>query len=239
MSMMCSIPLVKVALWSEGDLPDPPKGGWPSWLDRAAGTPDVAFVEPMTRRRLSRLARSAFHCAARVAPPGGCRTVFASQHGDLDRTAALLADLASGAELSPTHFAMSVHNATLGQWSLLQKDHSPACAVAAGLETFACGLLEAWSCWRRQPELPVLYVFAEDRVPEVFQEVLPVPPPPHAAALLLGRPAALDLGLSCTPTEGTAGSPIPFSWEALRVLEGRAPASPWLGPTGAWSLHGV
>jgi len=43
--------------------------------------------------------------------------VFASRHGEADRTLAILQDLAAGAEVSPTLFSMSVHNSVPGLWS--------------------------------------------------------------------------------------------------------------------------
>jgi len=47
--------------------------------------------------------------------------------------------------LSPTQFHNSVHNTTAGYWSILSKCQAPATAIAAADDTFAMGLIEAYS----------------------------------------------------------------------------------------------
>lgn len=234
MALPCSVPLLRAALWTESQ---PPEAPTPAWVDRAWGAPDVAFVEPLTRRRLGRMARTVFHCAARVAPPEGCRTVFASQHGDCERASQLMEDVAQAQPLSPTAFATSVHNAIPGQWSLLRQDRSPSSALAAGPDTFALGLLEAGLAWRRQPDRPVLYLFAEDRLPEVFQGFSQDQPVPHALALLIGEPGSVRLELAWEPALRDEDPPAALSLQALEALARGANMAPWTGTQGTWSLH--
>ena len=163
-STTLDIPLLRAACWFAEEPPVPLAGD--GFLELAWGRPDVAFVEPLLRRRLSPLAKAFCHCAQRVAPPGGCRVVFASRHGEAERTLAILQDLAVGEEVSPTQFSMSVHNAVPGLWSILKGDRSPACAVAAGAESFGWGLVEALAAFRAEPERPLLFVYGDDRLPE-------------------------------------------------------------------------
>src|SRR5690606_31159104 len=89
------------------------------------GQPDVSFLPAMQRRRLSRLARMAFAVATPLTegqPP--MPLVYASRHGETPRTFAILSDLARQEALSPTQFSLSVHNAVIGLWSILQNDRS-------------------------------------------------------------------------------------------------------------------
>ena len=180
------IPHLRACAWFEEE----PEGlglspGTDRFLEVAFGQPDVAFVEPMVRRRLSRLARGFFHVAQRLAPPGDVRVVFASRHGEADRTLAILRDLAAEREVSPAAFSMSVHNAVPGLWSIVKGDHAPVTALAAGAGTFGWGLAEACGELAEAPEAPVLYVYADDRLPEPWAEGAPQPGL-HAVALLLG-----------------------------------------------------
>jgi len=181
-----SIPRLRACAWFEEE----PAGlgltaGSDGPLELGWGPPDVAFVEPMARRRLSRLARGFCHCAERLSPPGDVQVVFASRHGEAERTLGLLKELAAGGEISPALFSTSVHNAVPGLWSILKGNRAPATALAAGAETFGWGLVEALGALEAEPEAPVLYVYAEDRLPGLWAESEPQPGL-HAVALLLG-----------------------------------------------------
>jgi len=230
-----AIPLLRAAAWFE----EGPSGaglaaGSDGFLDVAWGAPDVAFVEPLVRRRLSRLARGCFHCARRLAPPAEVRVVFASQHGEAERTLGILQELAAGSEISPAHFSMSVHNAVPGLWSILTGDHAGASAVAAGPETFALGLVEALAALAAEPALPVLYLYGDDRLPELWAQGVPQPGP-HAVALLLGTPPERILELGRDPEAPAAEMKEPQAYHALRALRG-LPGSPWTGPGAGWDF---
>ena len=108
---------------------------WPvrTLADGAPEAPDVGFVEPMLRRRLSSLARMTL-CVAQACTAdhaherGRLRLVYASRHGELARTTTMLEALAARQELSPTVFSTSVLNASAGLFSILHKNRAPATA---------------------------------------------------------------------------------------------------------------
>ena len=180
------IPRVQACAWFEEDPLDPrlaPGSG--GGLDLTWGPPEVAFVEPIVRRRLSRLARGFFHCAQRLSPAGDVRVVFASRHGEAQHSFAILQELAAQREVSPNLFSMAVHNAVPGLWSILKGNHAPITAVAAGAETFGWGLVEAAGALAAEPGSPVLYVYADDQLPPLWAAERPQPGL-HAVALLLG-----------------------------------------------------
>jgi len=210
------LPLLRAAAWFGEEPADPLLApGADGFLDLACGEPDVAFVDRQLRRRLSPLARACFHCAHRVAPAGDVRMVFASRHGEADRTVAILRDLALEAEVSPTLFSMSVHNSVPGLWSIINGDRAPFSAVAAGAGSFGWGLVEALAAFTADPSAPVLYVYGDDRLPDPWAD-----PAPrgllHAVALLVGTPAARRLAM---PGEDPA-DPLPQSLGCLRALRG-------------------
>jgi len=233
MSFTFSIPVLRANLWSEEAPGCALLSPVLSWTH---GAPDVAFVEPLARRRLGKLARGMIHCAAQVDPPRSHRMVFASRHGDCERTQGLMADVAKGEPLSPAHFSVSVHNATAGLWSLLRGNQAPASSLAAGPDTFPLGLLEAAMASLQTPELPVLYVFGEDELPEVHHPFLQDCPTRHAMALLVDPTASHRLTLSLDPTVKDPAPRTQLSLEAGRAwMEGRPLA--WAGPRGTWSFH--
>ncbi|QWT19284.1 beta-ketoacyl synthase chain length factor [Bacillus sp. NP157] len=72
--------------------------------------------------------------------------VFASAHGDQVITDYMCSTLATApAELSPTKFHNSVHNAPAGYWTIATHCHAASSAVSGGEETFGAGLFEAAS----------------------------------------------------------------------------------------------
>jgi hypothetical protein len=141
--------------------------------------PALVELPAMARRRLSPLGRMAVQAAwwCQDAPVEGASqalepahrdatypVVFASRHGDTQRTLELQDALAAGQAMSPTAFGLSVHNAISAQYSIARGDRGNYIAVAAGAASAAAGLLEATSLLADgAPE--VLLVCHEEGVP--------------------------------------------------------------------------
>jgi len=122
---------------------------WVEWSAHPATpvgpeTPPLTEVPPMQRRRVEKMGRLAFQVAQWVQQDArGLPLVFASRHGDAPRSVELLTSLAKKEPLSPASFAMSVHNAIGGQYSIIRQDVSNVMAIANGLLTPEAGLVEA------------------------------------------------------------------------------------------------
>lgn len=112
--------------------------------------------------------------------------VYASRHGELGRTVELLSGLASGEDLSPTTFSLSVLNSAAGIFSIARGNHAPATAVSAGCETFGFGLVEAFTRLRGNPDTPLLYVYADAPMPALLGSQRHDPEDVFAFAMLLG-----------------------------------------------------
>lgn len=221
-----------------------PIARWAAWEARVdtAAAPDVGFIEPMLRRRLGRLAKMALrvaHDCAQDLPR--VRFVFASRHGDLTRTTALLDDLAAGEALSPTAFSLSVLNASAGLFSILRGDTAPATAIAAARSSFGFGLLEAATQLADDPGTPVLLVYADEPAPAIYGDDAASTGPAHALALLLADGAApAPIHLDCR-LESSAAAPDeePHSLAFLRSLEhtgaGEHTGGAWVGEGRRWS----
>lgn len=83
-------------------------------------------------------------CEAAAVDPTTLPSVFTSTHGDLAITDYICRTLATApAELSPTKFHNSVHNAAAGYWTIGIGCHAPATALSAFDGSFAQGLIEA------------------------------------------------------------------------------------------------
>lgn len=210
---------------------------WRAWacdpeLPTGSGTPDVRFVPAMQRRRLSRLARMSMQAALDTCEPAQLQEsglVFASRHGELNSSIAMLREIAADAPLSPTAFSHSVHNAPAGQISIQVGHRAPASSVSAQCATFTAGLIDALALSHRRRGAPVLLVAADEPLPDEFQVFADEPQVAHAIALLVSLDAGLGgakLRLASAPGEPESPRGLP---EALSFLAW------WLGSGEAWT----
>ena len=114
---------------------------------RPGEQPDIAFVPPLVRRRLSPLQKIYFALARTVDAPGAA-FVFASRDGEITLTQRIVADFKADGSVSPHRFSASVYNAAPGLWSVFTKNTAAYTAIAAGDETVECGLLETLNACR-------------------------------------------------------------------------------------------
>ena len=152
------------------------------WAESAeTPKPDVSFVPPMERRRLTGVERAALAVAWQVYPKGEqIPVVFASRWGEIGTTLKLMRQMHDEGEMSPAGFSNSVHNAAPGHFSLLAKDKAPYTAIAAGPDSYDMGLLEASTYPGK-----VLFVYAEEATPEMYRPHFPDVQSTHAVALLI------------------------------------------------------
>lgn len=145
--------------------------------------PDVSFVPPMERRRLTAVEKAALSVAWKCLE--GHReekipTVFASRWGEIGTTVKLMRQMHDEGEMSPAGFSNSVHNAAPGHLSLLLKNTAAYTAIAAGPESYEMGLLEASTYPGK-----VLFVYAEEETPEFYRPNFPDVRGASAVALLI------------------------------------------------------
>jgi hypothetical protein len=216
-----SVPVIR---WVEWDAHPQRNGAPPS--------SDLGFIDPLLRRRLSPLARMSLKVANDcVGERASVRMVYASRHGELNRTTEMLQDLAAGESVSPAAFSLSVHNASTGLFSIARKDMAPATAVSAGDESFGFGLLEACLQLASEPAEPVLLVYADEPVPDIYGAA--DTGCAHALGLLLGDGARTRI--DCSYGENSdEESAEPQSRAFLRCLKQGA-AGQWRGARNAWS----
>ncbi|WP_299008533.1 beta-ketoacyl synthase chain length factor [uncultured Shewanella sp.] len=148
--------------------------------------PKLQQVPAMQRRRLSPLTKILLAAAFQTNPPSQCRSIFSSQHGEINRTMALLNDITVSQGLSPTHFSQSVHNTASGIFSILTKNYAPSTAIAAGTASLSQALIEAYAQLNENPE-PILVVYGDEPVPSIFRTFNSQPEWPIAMAFVLKK----------------------------------------------------
>lgn len=123
----------------------------------AGEVPDVGFVPPLVRRRLSPLQRIYFSLAESLGASAVGGAVFASRDGEDSLTRRIVDEFRDEGTVSPHRFSASVYNAAPGLWSIFTGNRAPYTAIAAGDDSVECAILEALGA-----KLPALCVYAEE-----------------------------------------------------------------------------
>ncbi|MCU5775348.1 beta-ketoacyl synthase chain length factor [Erwiniaceae bacterium BAC15a-03b] len=168
---------------------------WHNWAQREAAInadqplAKCSQLPMMTARRLSSGSRAAVDCGlALLRRQQIDAIVFTSRHGELERNLRILNALAAEQSLSPTDFAMSVHNSAVGSLTIAASAPIVSTSLAAGVDTFQQGLVEVTALHAAGYQ-QVLLVDFDGPVPERYHrwlsgETLHIP---YAVALVLGR----------------------------------------------------
>lgn len=104
---------------------------------------NINSIPMMLKRKLSPVGKIAMHTLLECYQSGEPEFVYASRYGELERVVKLIKQQKEENEVSPTGFSFSVHNSTVGLFSLINKIHTGYNSVAAGENTFSNGLLAA------------------------------------------------------------------------------------------------
>lgn len=168
---------------------------WQAWADgklaiSGSEGPDVKFVAPMMRRRLSSLSRMAFRVAADCLSEieDGVAFVFCSRYGEYDRSYGILRKLAEKEDPSAAAFSMSVHNTAASLLAIERGDTAQATAIANGAATMEAGFLEAWSLLHDGAASAVLLVYHDEPLPALYGNQKTTVGNSAALAMLLRRP---------------------------------------------------
>lgn len=199
------------------------RGAWQAWskapvLPTGDDTPALPEVPAMQRRRIERLGRMAVQAAwwCSQAEAAGVPLVFASRHGDVQRSFELLEQLARGEPMSPTHFGLSVHNAIAALYSIVRGERGNYLALAAGRATAEAALVEAAGLLADgAPE--VLVVVYDARPPAAYASFLDEPDPFYAWSWRV-RADGEGTRLSLAWAAETTGDDASASEEALSAV---------------------
>ena len=147
-------------------------------------------LPPMKRRRLNKLSKMAMHSSYQCLEkaditPDSTINIFASQHGELERTIKIIDSMVSAQEISPKDFSLSVHNCSLGLFSILANNKHPGTSLAAGANTFGFALLESYNYLQRFPQEKVLLTCFDLEVTPPFDRLQQATFPSYSMSLLL------------------------------------------------------
>lgn len=104
---------------------------------------DVSFIPMMMRRKLNTFGRAGLYTLYGAYDGGSPNLVFSSCYGDFERVVKLINQRKEDGEVSPAGFSSSVHNATVGLFSLLEGIKNGYNSISAGEKSVAAGFLES------------------------------------------------------------------------------------------------
>ncbi len=186
-------------------------------LPFAAGDIVRDAIPPLLRRRSSQATQIAFSaavaaCANADRSASALPAVFASVAGEIQTTDQLCIELMKdGGVVSPSAFHNSVQNTVAGYWSIVQQCTQAATALAAGVDTFAMALLEAW-CQLAARGGELLLVCYDERWPAYLAPGDGEPAFAYAMVLAAGEIDAA-MALIGRPHVGEVAFPEP--WRAI------------------------
>ncbi|CAI1239107.1 beta-ketoacyl synthase chain length factor [Serratia quinivorans] len=169
------------------------RDAWRQWATDNALTaeypgvlPGCSHIPMMSLRRMSigtRLAVESGLILLKDSPAD--MAIFTSRHGELERTHKILQNQHQQQPLSPTDFAMSVHNTAAGWLTIMAKNTLPTTSLAAGEDSFQQGMIEAQAVLATGSAERVLLIDFDGIVPDVYRPFARENSVPYAVALLL------------------------------------------------------
>ena len=163
---------------------------WQEWsrqpqaIDPTAPLAKLSELPMMTARRLSSGSKLAVECGlAMLRRHQPDAVLYTSRHGELERNYRIVHALATEQALSPTDFALSVHNSSVGNLTIAAKQPSVSSSLSAGRDSFQQGLCEVLSLLQAGYQR----VLMVDFLPEFYHPQLPseMPTWPYAVALVI------------------------------------------------------
>jgi len=166
------------------------KESWHLWAEsgQRPETTEISYDLPSNMlRRMSLVSKLAVQTALKlVSKHESAFVVFASRHGELQRTYKLLNEILAGEGASPIAFSQSVHNTASGLFTIASGLKVPVSSLAAGHDTFQQGLVEAFVRLNEMREgQKLLFVCFDDIVPNIYKSYVPEGPFPYALGLVL------------------------------------------------------
>lgn len=135
--------------------------------EKSASNAEITKLIPMLqRRRLTPAGKYAVGLTLKSLSenPTISKIIYASRTGETKRCLKLLQNVVTDEPESPAEFSASVHNANVGVASICAGFTGETVAVAAGVNTFNSGLMEAYISLHAQNYESVLLVYYEENI---------------------------------------------------------------------------
>ena len=179
---------------------------WAPPAEDLSASPKLEWTQPIFRRRLSQLTKMTVQVARDLFEGSSIdkntKIVFVSFRGELEREFKVNQTLIQDDQILPAAFSLSVFNAAAAQATIaLGLKGGYNCVFPSG-SNFADGFLAAAAPVLAGTEENIVFIYADENVPEYYKEFLQGPNQPLAFAALLSsqkKGDALELNLDNIP----------------------------------------
>ena len=184
---------------------------WAPPAEDLGASPKLEWTEPIFRRRLSQLTKMTVQAARDLFEDCGVdkntKIVFVSFRGELEREFKVNKTLIEEDSILPAAFSLSVFNAAIAQATIALGLKGGYNCVFPSKGNFKDGFLAAAAPVLAGTEENIVFIYADENVPDYYKEFLQGPNEPLAFAALpssqkKGDALELDLGnIPRTPQE--------------------------------------
>jgi hypothetical protein len=161
--------------------------------------PDLAYTDPLFRRRLSQITKMTIQVIHDLLPlQEDAKIFFVSFRGELSRQYQINKMLIEEGELSPAAFSLSVFNAPVALASMAFALKGGYAALYPEKNSLAAGIKAAEAALLSGTTGEAALVYVDENVPPEYRCFFDVCPPPVAFGLLLSRvhrPRSIPLSL--------------------------------------------
>ena len=213
---------------------------WQRWsqhlhaIDPTAAPAKLSELPMMTARRLSSGSKLAVECGLAMLRRHQIDAIlYTSRHGELERNYRILHALATQQAISPTDFALSVHNSAVGNLTIAAQRPIVSSSLSAGRDTFQQGLCEVM-CLLQAGYQRVLMVDFDGYLPEFYHSQLSPAMPTWPYVLALVMEAGEALRCVTRRSEPSAETELPQSLLFLQHYLQDSPAFTLPGERVQW-----
>ncbi|MCM1321305.1 MAG: beta-ketoacyl synthase chain length factor [Bacteroides sp.] len=170
---------------------------WHEWaenrrsIDMTAESPAIPFADPLLRRRLSQLTKMTVQIVHDVLPDAAdAKMVFSSFRGEIARQFSINKMLIEEHSVMPASFSLSVFNAPPAMASIILGLQSGYSAVYPAEDSILSAIAAASAAIASGAEQRVVFVYADECIPELYGTLRPQEPALAFAVVLSASDAS-------------------------------------------------
>lgn len=150
---------------------------WKAPLENPKEKPKLEFADPLFKRRLSQITRMTIQVVhdliEEVPEAKDFRLVFVSFRGEIEREFSINKGIIEDSEILPAGFSLSVFNTPIAAASLCLKLKAGYSVIYPSKQDFAAAFLGAASPVLSGSEQNIIFVYADEYVPDCYEGLQP------------------------------------------------------------------
>ncbi len=150
---------------------------WKSSPENPKEKPKLEFADPLFKRRLSQITRMTIQVVhdliEEVPQAKDFKQVFVSFRGEIEREFTINKGIIEDSEILPAGFSLSVFNTPIAAASLCLKLKAGYSVIYPSKQDFSAAFLSAASTILSGSEQNIIFVYADEYVPDVYGSLQP------------------------------------------------------------------